>query len=80
MPPAPSRADALVLDAADELATFRDRFVLDEDGPIYLDGNSLGRLPRATVERLARVVGEEWGSGLIGRWSTSWIDLPTTRR
>ena len=76
MPPAPSRADALALDDADELAPFRERFVVDADGPIYLDGNSLGRLPRATVERLARVVAEEWGSGLIGSWSSSWIDLP----
>lgn len=79
MPPAPSRADALALDAADELAPFRDRFVIDEDGPIYLDGNSLGRLPLATVARLERVVREEWGQGLIGSWSaSSWIDLPRT--
>ena len=75
MPPAPSRADALALDVADELAQFRDRFVIDDDGPIYLDGNSLGRLPRSTEERLARVVREEWGSGLVGSWSR-WIDLP----
>ena len=78
MPPAPSRADAVALDAADELARFRDRFVIDEDGPIYLDGNSLGRLPRATADRLARVVRDEWGSGLVTSWSSSWIDLPRT--
>ena len=78
MPPAPTRADALALDADDELAAFRDRFVIDDDGPIYLDGNSLGRLPRATADRLARVVAEEWGRGLIGSWSASWIDLPRT--
>ena len=78
MPPAPSRADALALDDADPLASFRERFVIDDDGPVYLDGNSLGRLPRATVERLDRVVREEWGRGLIGSWSSSWIDLPRT--
>ena len=76
MPPAPTRADALAFDAADELATFRERFVIDDDGPIYLDGNSLGRLPRSTVDRLQRVVTDEWGRGLIGSWSDGWIDLP----
>jgi kynureninase len=76
MPPAPTRADALALDAADELAAFRERFVID-DGAIYLDGNSLGRLPRSTIERLERTVVDDWGRGLIGSWSTSsWIDLP----
>ena len=78
MPPAPSRADTLALDADDELAGFRHRFVIDDAGPIYLDGNSLGRLPAATVERLERVVRDEWGRGLIGSWSTAWIDLPRT--
>ena len=82
MPPAPSRADALALDADDELAPFRARFVIADDGDdetIYLDGNSLGRLPKATVERLDRVVRDEWGRGLIGSWtSAAWIDLPRT--
>ena len=78
MPPAPSRADAVALDAADELARYRERFVIDEDGPIYLDGNSLGRLPRATVERVVGVVRDEWGSGLVGRWPRGWMDLPRT--
>lgn len=78
MPSAPTRSDALALDAADELATFRDRFAIDDDGPLYLDGNSLGRLPKATAERLARVVREEWGAALIGSWASSWIDLPRT--
>ena len=76
MPPAPSRADALALDAVDELAPFRERFVIDEDGPIYLDGNSLGRLPRATLTRLERVLRDEWGTGLVGSWPASWIDQP----
>jgi kynureninase len=62
------------LDRADPLGGFRDRFVLPEPDLRYLDGNSLGRLPRATVDRLATVVGEEWGRGLVRSWS-SWIGL-----
>ncbi|HYH22076.1 MAG TPA: kynureninase [Azospirillum sp.] len=71
-----TRADALALDAADELAAARARFVLPE-GEIYLDGNSLGALPRATAERLRHVVEAEWGRDLIRSWNTAgWIDLP----
>lgn len=71
-----SRRDALARDAADPLAGFRERFVVDDAELIYLDGNSLGRLPAATVDRLHRVVEEEWGRGLIRSWS-DWIDWPT---
>ena len=67
-----------VLDAADPLAAFRDRFVIDDDLIAYLDGNSLGRVPKATVERLATFVREEWGSRLIRGWDDSWGDLPVT--
>jgi kynureninase len=78
-PPASSADAALeraaALDAADPLASFRDRFVVADPGLVYLDGNSLGRLPRATAERLARVVAEEWGGELIRGW-THWIDEP----
>ncbi|WP_371821871.1 kynureninase [Skermanella sp. TT6] len=64
------------LDAADPLARFRDRFALP-DGVIYLDGNSLGALPRATAARVASVVEAEWGRDLIGSWTAHhWIDLP----
>lgn len=71
-----ARADALALDAADELAAVRERFVLPE-GEIYLDGNSLGALPRATAERLRAVVEAEWGRDLIRSWNAAgWIDLP----
>jgi kynureninase len=70
----PTRADAERLDAADPLAGFRQRFVIDDPNTIYLDGNSLGRLPRATRDRLAQVTGE-WGSRLVTAWS-DWIDLP----
>jgi kynureninase len=67
------RAYAQQLDRADPLAEFVDRFV-PAPGVLYLDGNSLGRLPRSTADRLARVVTEEWGGGLVRSWST-WIEL-----
>jgi kynureninase len=64
------------LDAADPLGHFRDRFVIDDDLVAYLDGNSLGRLPHSTVDRLAAFVREEWGGRLIRGWAESWVDLP----
>jgi kynureninase len=67
-----SRAEAL--DAADQLAGFRDRFVFAGDEPIYLDGNSLGRLPRRARERLHALI-EEWGERLVTGWP-DWIDAP----
>ncbi|MFL6845179.1 MAG: kynureninase [Allosphingosinicella sp.] len=67
---------ARALDVADPLRRFRDRFSLPE-GVIYLDGNSLGALPRAAVERQRSLVEEEWGSELIRSWNTrGWIDAP----
>ena len=75
-----TRAAAEALDDADPLAAFRDRFVGTEDDDanrlIYLDGNSLGRLPRETPAALARVVEQEWGAGLIGSWAR-WIGEAT---
>ena len=63
-------------DDADPLASFRDRFALP-DGVIYLDGNSLGPLPRAAAGRAAAVVQHEWGDSLIRAWTAhDWIDLP----
>jgi kynureninase len=70
-----TQLDPAALDAADPLAAFHDRFVFPDPALVYLDGNSLGRLPRATVERLAAVVREEWGGELIRGW-THWIDEP----
>jgi len=61
------------LDRADPLAGFRDRFVIADPDVVYLDGNSLGRLPVATRERLAGVVAQ-WGNDLIGGWER-WIDV-----
>jgi kynureninase len=68
------RAGAEALDAADPLAPFRARFVHEDGDRIYVDGNSLGRLPRDTPARLADRV-EEWGSRLVTAWP-DWIDLP----
>ena len=69
------RAQAEELDAADPLAGLRDRFERSAATPIYLDGNSLGMLPTATARRIAEVVSEEWGCGLVRSWS-SWVGRP----
>jgi kynureninase len=71
-----TREDALALDGADPLAPLRDQFSLPP-GVIYLDGNSLGVLPRSTAARVQQVVTDEWGEGLIRSWnSAGWITLP----
>lgn len=67
------RRHAEDLDTADALRDFRDEFVIADPEVCYLDGNSLGRLPRATVDRVARALTEEWGSELVAGWS-HWID------
>ena len=64
------------LDRRDELATFRDRFVVEDPDLIYLDGNSLGRLPKESVARMRDVVEKQWGVSLIRGWNEGWIDLP----
>lgn len=71
----PAALDPEPLDAADPLAGFREKFAFAEPDLVYLDGNSLGRLPRATVGRLRRVVDEEWGRELIRGWD-HWLDEP----
>jgi len=71
-----TRDDCAALDAADPLADKRRDFALP-DGIIYLDGNSLGALPKATPARLAAVISDEWGADLITSWNKhGWIDLP----
>jgi kynureninase len=70
-----TRADALRLDAEDPLAPFRDRFVIEDEHRLYLDGNSLGRLPKGTRDRLHRMI-DQWGSELVGGWH-DWIEAPT---
>src|SRR5881394_1107484 len=59
-----AREYAEKLDADDPLAGFRDRFALDDPALVYLNGNSLGALPRATLRRLEDVIRAEWGAAL----------------
>jgi kynureninase len=71
-----TREQALALDAQDPLRALREQFSLPA-GVLYLDGNSLGVLPKATPARVQQVVQEEWGTGLIRSWnSAGWITLP----
>ena len=71
-----SLEEAHRLDAADELAEFRARFVIEDPKLFYLDGNSLGRLPKATVALLQQTVEQQWGERLIRSWNEGWIDAP----
>ena len=69
-------SDVAELDASDPLRTFRDLFQL-RDGLIYLDGNSLGAAPRAAAARVAEVVSQQWGEGLITSWlGADWSTAP----
>jgi kynureninase len=69
-----NRAQAEALDRADPLAAYRDEFFVDENGPIYMDGNSLGRLSRRVAEAIDAGVGD-WREKLVGGWQ-DWVDLP----
>ena len=63
-------------DSQDPLRSLRDRFVIPE-GIIYLDGNSLGPMPRAAPDVLSRTIEQEWGQDLIRSWnSAGWFDMP----
>jgi len=73
-----TRAYCEALDDSDPLASFRNRFELPED-VIYLDGNSLGALPKGVTERIADLVSRQWGLRLIRSWNEAgWWDLPRT--
>jgi len=67
---------AALLDERDPLASFRAEFHIGDPELIYLDGNSLGRLPRRTEAHLAELIRRSWGEGLVGSWA-SWRDLPS---
>lgn len=66
---------AQALDAQDPLAAFRQEFVVDDPALIYLDGNSLGRLPRRTRSLIQDTVDRQWGERLIRGWNEGWLDL-----
>jgi kynureninase len=66
-------AEARRLDAADPLARFRREFVVSDPRLIYLDGNSLGRLPRQAGPRLRKAIDREWGGRLIRGWGEGWF-------
>jgi kynureninase len=71
-----SLSSAQALDQSDVLAPFRERFLLPE-GVIYLDGNSLGALPKGVAERVQKAILEEWGVGLIRSWNdAAWYPAP----
>ena len=65
------------LDAQDELASFRDEFVITDPHLIYLDGNSLGRLPKKTIEFMRNTIESAWGERLIRLWNDGWVHTPT---
>jgi kynureninase len=71
-----TRDDCIALDRADPLASARESFVLPA-GVNYLDGNSLGALPKGVAARVARTIGDEWGAGLIRSWNVAgWYAAP----
>ncbi len=63
------------LDLADPLGPFLERFTPTEPGLVYLDGNSLGRLPRQTLEDVRCLLAEQWGRRVIRGWSEGWMEL-----
>ncbi|UCC64639.1 MAG: kynureninase [Anaerolineae bacterium] len=72
----PGLAFAQQLDAQDELASFREAFLFAEPDLIYLEGNSLGSLPRRTTERMRGAVEAQWGRDLIRGWNADWYGAP----
>jgi len=64
------------LDAKDDLASFRNAFLFAEPDLIYMDGNSLGRLPRRVIHRVQKAVELGWGRDLIRGWNTDWYEAP----
>jgi kynureninase len=62
------------LDASDPMARYRPEFVIQDPDLIYMDGNSLGRLPIQSSMRLREVIDTEWGNGLVRGWNQGWFD------
>lgn len=72
-----NRQDAIALDSSDPLARFKDRFVIQDPDVCYLDGNSLGRLPKATIESINDFLVNGWGAKMVDGWG-EWIDKAET--
>ena len=72
-----NREYALGLDAADPLANFRSKFVIDDPDQCYLDGNSLGRLPKETIQTINNFLLDEWGKEVVAGWA-HWVDEAQT--
>lgn len=72
----PSKDFALQLDSEDKLASFRDLFLIHDSNLIYLDGNSLGILPKSAQQKAREVVEEQWGKDLIRGWNKGWWEAP----
>jgi kynureninase len=72
----PSREFAAQLDQQDSLASYREQFVVNDPNLIYMDGNSLGRLPKLVIKRMQKAVEEEWGADLIRGWNKGWWESP----
>lgn len=64
------------MDVDDELATYRDRFVIADPNLVYLDGNSLGRLPKNTHAYMQQTIEQQWGDRLIRSWNETWFGAP----
>ena len=67
---------AVTQDALDHLAPYKSLFFSPQSNQIYLDGNSLGKLPLETVSLSKELVENQWGEKLIRSWNENWIDLP----
>ncbi len=72
-----NREFATLLDKGDELAPYREQFVINDPDLIYLDGNSLGMMPKIAQERSRQIVDEQWGTHLIRGWNKGWWDAPS---
>ena len=71
-----SKDYAVRLDEQDKLASYRNDFVISDPDLVYFDGNSLGRLTKASVERTKQIIEEEWGKELIRGWNKGWWESP----
>src|SRR5450432_3848950 len=69
-------AYASQLDAQDPLAHFRERFIITDPALIYMDGNSLGRLPKTSMPLAEDLIQQQWGNRLIRSWNEGWFTAP----